>query len=107
MAVTIRLSRKGNKHRPFYHLVAIDSRKKRSGLFLEQLGTYDPLGETRLRLDRPAVERWLARGACISPTARQLVRRDDAQPVISVTRRPETAPAASPPAGAAPVALAP
>lgn len=114
MAVIIRLRRKGNKHRPFYHLVAIDSRKKLSGLFLEQLGTYDPMGETCLRLDRPAVDRWLAQGADISKTAKQLIRRDDAQPVVSVTRRPvsATAPgvaavAVAAAAPAAPVASAP
>ena len=112
MAVIIRLRRKGNKHRPFYHLVAIDSRKKLSGLFLEQLGTYDPMGDTCLRLDRPAVERWLAQGADLSKTARQLIRREDAQPVISVARRPVSAaspaaPAAVAAAPAAPAASAP
>ena len=43
MAVKIRLSQIGKKNAPFYRIVAIDSRKKRDGKFLEDLGTYNPL----------------------------------------------------------------
>ena len=43
MAVKIRLSRIGKKNAPFSRIVAIDSRKKRDGAFLEDLGTYDML----------------------------------------------------------------
>ena len=49
MAVSIRLQRFGAKKRPFYRMVAADSRAKRDGRFLEQLGTYDPM------LDPPAI----------------------------------------------------
>ena len=43
MAVRIRLKKMGRKKRPFYRLVAIDSRKRRDGLEIERLGWYDPL----------------------------------------------------------------
>jgi small subunit ribosomal protein S16 len=43
MAVKLRLTRIGKKKAPFYRIVAIDSRKKRDGAFLENLGTYDAL----------------------------------------------------------------
>ena len=45
MAVKIRFSRIGKKGIPFYRLIAVDSRKKRDGAFLEDLGTYDAVNE--------------------------------------------------------------
>lgn len=82
MAVTLRLSRKGSKHRPFYHLVAIDSRKKRSGMFLEQLGVYDPLGDTFLAIDEAAAGRWLGLGAQPSDTVKKLLKRAGVKPTV-------------------------
>ena len=41
--VALRLTRKGSKDRPYYKIVAVDSRKRRDGRYIEQLGTYDPL----------------------------------------------------------------
>lgn len=79
MAVILRLTRKGSKHRPFYHLVAIDSRKKRSGMFLEQLGVYDPLGETHLAIDEEGAQRWIKLGAQTSDTVKKLLKRARAQ----------------------------
>jgi small subunit ribosomal protein S16 len=75
MAVILRLTRKGSKHRPFYHIVAIDSRKKRSGMFLEQIGVYDPLGETFLAVDEEAASRWIKLGAQTSDTVKKLLKR--------------------------------
>ena len=75
MSVVLRLSRKGSKHRPFYHVVAIDSRKKRSGEFREHLGRYDPLGKTSLVLKVEAAQAWLDRGAQPSDTVRSLIKR--------------------------------
>ena len=42
MPVRIRLQRHGRKGRPFYWIVAADSRSRRDGRYLEKLGTYDP-----------------------------------------------------------------
>ena len=85
MAVVLRLSRKGSKHRPFYHLVAIDSRKKSSGLFLEQLGVYDPLGETMLKVDQEAAKKWIGLGARTSDTVRKLLKRAGKQEATAAT----------------------
>ena len=64
MAVRLRLTRIGRHKRPFYRVVAVDSRMRRDGRFLEVLGTYDPLKEpavTELKQDR--VLEWLQKGA--------------------------------------------
>ncbi|HHM24194.1 MAG TPA: 30S ribosomal protein S16, partial [Bacteroidetes bacterium] len=45
MAVKLRLTRMGRKKRPFYRIVAVDSRARRDGAYLENLGYYDPLQE--------------------------------------------------------------
>lgn len=67
MAVRIRLSRGGSKKRPFYRIVAADSRAPRDGRFIEKLGTYNPLlpqeHEQRLVVDAERVKYWLGVGA--------------------------------------------
>jgi small subunit ribosomal protein S16 len=68
----IRLARGGSKKRPFYRIVASDSRMPRDGRFIEKLGTYNPLlpkdSEERVIMDLDAVKAWLAKGA--QPTDR-------------------------------------
>ena len=72
MAVRIRLSRGGSKKRPFYRVVAADSRAPRDGRFIEKLGAYNPMlpqdHAERLVLDTEKVSAWLAKGA--QPTER-------------------------------------
>ena len=64
MAVVIRLSRRGSKKRPFYRVVATDSRSPRDGKFLEVLGTYDPLKEQdQFKLDAEKAQSWIKKGA--------------------------------------------
>lgn len=67
MAVRIRLSRGGSNKRPFYRIVAADSRAPRDGRFIEKLGTYNPLlpqeHEQRLVVDAERVKYWLGIGA--------------------------------------------
>ncbi|MFC1610600.1 30S ribosomal protein S16 [Myxococcota bacterium] len=75
MAVTIRLARRGCKRRPFYHIVAADSRLKRDGRFLEQIGFYDPRGNKELAVDEEKAKKWLAVGATTSPTVKKLFVR--------------------------------
>ena len=75
--VKVRLFRIGTTKRPYYRVVAIDSRRARNGRVLEFLGTYDPLsGAADLRRDR--VQAWVDRGARLSDTVRSLVRRPQA-----------------------------
>jgi small subunit ribosomal protein S16 len=76
MAVHLRLQRFGAKKRPFYRIVAADSRSPRDGRFLAQLGTYDPMKdpqEIRITVDR--LDHWLSVGAVPSDTVRNLIKR--------------------------------
>ena len=72
MAIKIRLARGGSKKRPFYRVVAADSRMPRDGRFIEKLGTYNPQlpkdDENRVQLDFEKIEAWIAKGA--QPTDR-------------------------------------
>ena len=72
MAMKIRLARGGSKKRPFYSIVAADSRMPRDGRFIEKLGTYNPLlpkdDADRVRLNLERIQHWLDRGA--KPTDR-------------------------------------
>jgi small subunit ribosomal protein S16 len=72
MAMKIRLARGGSKKRPFYRIVAADSRMPRDGRFIEKLGTYNPLlpkdSEDRVRMNLERIQYWLSQGA--QPTDR-------------------------------------
>jgi small subunit ribosomal protein S16 len=67
MPVVLRLARAGTKKRPFYHVVAADSRSPRDGRFIERLGHFNPLlpkdKEERLKLDLDKCKAWIAKGA--------------------------------------------
>ncbi len=72
MAMKIRLARGGSKKRPFYRIVASDSRMPRDGRYIEKLGTYAPMlpkdNEDRVKMDLERVKHWLSQGA--QPTDR-------------------------------------
>lgn len=75
MSVVIRLMRAGAKKRPFYRMVAADSRRQRDGRFLEILGHYNPLTQPyELVVHKDRVEMWIARGAQPSEQAASLLR---------------------------------
>jgi small subunit ribosomal protein S16 len=88
MAMKIRLARGGSKKRPFYRVVAADSRMPRDGRFIEKLGTYNPLlpkdSEDRVKLNVERVQHWLAQGA--QPTDR-IARMLEAAGVTPKTAR--------------------
>ena len=88
MAMKIRLARGGSKKRPFYRIVAADSRMPRDGRFIEKLGTYNPLlpkdSEDRVKMDIERVQHWLAQGA--QPTDR-ISRMLEAAGVIAKKER--------------------
>lgn len=74
--VKIRLARYGAKKKPFYRLVAADSRSPRDGKFIDILGTYDPTkNPASIRLDGDKVKIWLERGAQPTETAGQIIKR--------------------------------
>ena len=76
MAVKIRLQRYGAKKRPFYRLVAADSRNKRDGRYLEIIGTYNPLTEpATVKIDEEKAQKWLNEGAQATDTVKNLFKQ--------------------------------
>ncbi len=88
MSMKIRLARGGSKKRPFYRIVAADSRMPRDGRFIEKLGTYNPLlpkdSEDRVKMDMDRIKYWLGHGA--QPTDR-IARMLEAAGVLPKTER--------------------
>lgn len=92
--VKVRLARAGAKKRPFYHVVATDSRSSRDGKFIERLGYYNPNAkgaENKLSVDTSRIDYWKGTGAQISERVAFIVKN---------------VPNAAAGAGAAPVAVA-
>jgi small subunit ribosomal protein S16 len=74
MAVSIRLARQGSKKRPFYRIVAADSRRSRDGRFIERLGYWDPRKKDLL-LNTERYVAWVGNGAQPSETVASLYKR--------------------------------
>ncbi|HEU0202985.1 MAG TPA: 30S ribosomal protein S16 [Burkholderiaceae bacterium] len=75
--VVIRLARGGAKKRPFFNIVATDSRNPRDGRFIERVGFYNPVatgGETKFRVAADRLSYWQGTGAQLSPTVARLVK---------------------------------
>ena len=75
--VVIRLSRGGAQKRPFYHVVATDSRNSRDGRYIERLGFFNPVArgkESPLLLDLDKIAQWQAKGAQVSERVVSLIR---------------------------------
>lgn len=75
--VVIRLARGGAKKRPFFNIVATDSRNRRDGRFIERIGFYNPVAaenEQALRVAQDRLTYWQSVGAQLSPTVARLVR---------------------------------
>ena len=78
--VALRLSRQGTKDRPYYKIVAVDSRKRRDGRPIEQLGTYNPMVEgVNFTLDIEKAEKWLSTGAQPSDTVKSIIKKAQKQ----------------------------
>jgi small subunit ribosomal protein S16 len=76
MAVSIRMKMLGAKHRPFYRIVALDSRKTRDGRSLANLGLYAPLKEpAEVKLEEEKIIELLNDGAVPSATVKNLLRQ--------------------------------
>lgn len=76
MAVVLRLARAGAKKRPYYHVVATDSRNPRDGKFIEAVGSYDPNHEpARIEFKQDRLDYWLKVGAVPSDTVRTLIKQ--------------------------------
>ena len=76
MAVRIRMKRLGRRKRPFYRLVAIDSKVRREGTEVERLGWYDPLNkDNHFSLNEDRIKHWLGIGAKASHAAKGLFKK--------------------------------
>ncbi len=76
MAVKIRLKRVGTKKKPFYRVVAVDSRKKRDGEVLDWLGQYQPVVKTdQFVVDEARTLKWLNQGAQPTETIQKLLKK--------------------------------
>jgi small subunit ribosomal protein S16 len=76
VSVRIRLTRAGRKKVPHYRIVVMDSRNRRDGAYLDQLGTYHPRRQpAQLTVDENKALKWLMAGARPSDTVRSLLSR--------------------------------
>jgi small subunit ribosomal protein S16 len=84
--VVIRLARGGAKKRPFFNIVATDSRSARDGRFIERVGFYNPVaaqGDVKFRVSTDRIGYWRGVGAQLSPTVERLVKQYGAQDGIA------------------------
>ena len=76
MAVKLRLKRMGSKQKPFYRIVAADSRSPRDGRFIETVGTYNPIMEpAEININEEVALKWLSTGAIPTDTVRDLFKK--------------------------------
>ncbi len=116
MAVKLRLVRMGKKKQPTYRVVAADSRRARSGAFLEVVGTYQPRGlssaepDTVVSIDNEKAVRWLRQGAQPTDRVARLLETSGAMAVFragpSATVTPTPTPVEVAEESTAPVAVA-
>ena len=88
MAVKLRLKRMGSKQKPFYRIVAADSRSPRDGRFIETVGTYNPiLKENNITVDEEKVAKWVNNGAIPTDTVRSLLSKNGIWSKIKNTKK--------------------
>lgn len=74
MAVKIRLARHGAKKAPYYRVVVADSRARRDGRYIEQVGSYNPVSNpVAVKIDLEKVDQWIANGAKPTDTVARLI----------------------------------
>lgn len=94
MAVKIRLMRIGTNNRPFYRVVAVDERRKRTGGYLELLGTYNPLTEPKeINLDQGKIDAWIKKGAQPSYGFLRIIGKAPQRAPRKAKKAPKEAPA--------------
>ncbi|WP_251197820.1 30S ribosomal protein S16 [Anaerotardibacter muris] len=75
MAVKIRLARHGAHKAPYYRIVVADSRARRDGRYIEQVGTYNPLTDPKqVTMDLEKIDQWIAQGAKPTETVERLIK---------------------------------
>ncbi|MBP6891992.1 30S ribosomal protein S16 [Candidatus Babeliales bacterium] len=88
MAVKIRFARIGKKHAPVYKIVAIDSRRKRDGMYLENLGTYNPKTKELVQFHDDRVAHWISLGAQPTEAVARLMKIRKPQAVVTIAPAP-------------------
>ena len=73
--VKLRLKRMGSKKRPFYRIVAADSRDRRDGSIIELVGTYSPLEDSKININEEIALKWLNNGAMPTDTVKNLLSK--------------------------------
>ncbi|MCI0486629.1 MAG: 30S ribosomal protein S16 [Blastocatellia bacterium] len=74
--LSIRLTRRGAKKKPFYRIIVTEKRSKRDGRFIESVGYYDPCrNPADIKLDRERIDYWMERGAQPTETVRSIINR--------------------------------
>ena len=77
MAVKLRLKRMGGKQKPFYRIVAADSRFPRDGRFIETVGTYNPIAKpAEVKIDKELAIKWLSNDAQPTDTVKALFKKE-------------------------------
>ena len=88
MAVKLRLKRMGSKQKPFYRIVAADSRSPRDGRFIETVGTYNPIvKENNVTVDEEKVAKWINNGAQPTDTVKSLLSKNGVWSKIKNTKK--------------------
>ncbi|MFQ3619896.1 MAG: 30S ribosomal protein S16 [Spirochaetales bacterium] len=79
MSVKIRLKRFGTKKRPYYRIVVMDSRTRRDGQALEEVGLYHPIEaeDKQIQLNTERVQAWLKQGATPTPTVKRILNKQN------------------------------
>ncbi|MDR2478382.1 MAG: 30S ribosomal protein S16 [Treponema sp.] len=77
MSVRIRLKKFGTKKRPYYRIVVMDKQAPRDGKTIEELGYYHPIEaeNKQIRFDAEKARDWIAKGATVSDTVRQIFNK--------------------------------
>ena len=73
--VKMRLRRAGAKKQPFYRVIVADERSPRGGRFIDEIGYYNPLGNSEIKIDADKAKDWLSKGVQPTDTVKDLLKK--------------------------------
>ena len=73
--VKMRLRRAGAKKQPFYRVIVADERSPRGGRFIDEIGYYNPLGNSEIKIDADKAKKWIDNGAQPTETVKALLKK--------------------------------
>ena len=73
--VKMRLRRAGAKKQPFYRVIVADERSPRGGRFIDEIGYYNPLGNSEIKIDADKAKDWLPKGVQPTDTVKALLKK--------------------------------